>query len=188
MQTFSENREIYFQQCAVFRIPTAKRGDVFMRAERPNYNADRKAIVEVVAARFLALWRQPLSSHRDIALGDPTSWPSDYKYKWAEDGFASGAENPVPLAEVSCGRSTSDLIEKRRHFLFFTKEVIIAQKGLPWLGFTDGITRTIWLLANGASVFPVECALDEAADLQQLAGVPGGKPVVLSDLIRSRGR
>lgn len=187
MQTLSENRDIYFVECAVFRVPTAKRGDVFMRAERPNYNADRKAVVEVDAARFLALWRQPLSSHSDIASGDPASWPSDYKYHWAEDGFASGSENPVPLATVSCGRATSDLIEKRPHFLIFKKNVVIAPKGSPWLGFTDGITRTIWLLANGATVFPVECALDEAEELQQMAGVHGGRPMVLSDLIPARG-
>jgi hypothetical protein len=188
MQTLSENREIYHVECAVFRIPTAKRGDVFMRAERPNYNADRKAVVEVDAARFLALWRQPLSSHLDIAQGDPTTWPSDYKYKWAEDGFASGAENPVPLAEVSCGRATSDLVEHRRHFFFFTKQVVIARRGLPWLGFTNGITRTLWLLTNGAKVFPVECELSEADVLQELAGVPGGRPVVLSELIPGRTR
>lgn len=154
-----------------------------MRAERPNYNADRKAVVEVDAERFLALWRQPLSSHRDIALGDANIWPSDYKYHWAEEGFAGGAENPVPLAEVSCGRATSDLTESHPHFFFFRKQVVIARKGLPWLGFTNGITRTIWLLANGATVFPVECALDEAAELQQLAGLPDGRPVALSELI-----
>lgn len=188
MQTLSENREIDFVDCAVFCIPTAKKGAVFMRAERPNYNADRKAVVEVEAERFLALWRQPLSSNRDIALGDPSTWPSDYKYKWAEDGFAGGAESPVPLAEVSCGRATSDLIERRRHLFFFTKEVVIARKGLPWLGFTNGITRTIWLLANGAKAFPVECELNEAAMLQELAGVPGGRPVVLSELIPERAR
>lgn len=188
MQTLSENREIYFAECAVFRVPTATRGDVFMRAERPNYNADRKAVVEVDAARFLALWRQPLSSHSDIASGNPASWQSDYKYHWAEDGFASGADNPVPLAVVSCGRATSDIIETRPHLWFFKKKVVIAQKGTPWLGFTDGITRTIWLLANGAPVFPVECALDEAEALQQLAGVQGGRPVLLSDLIPARGR
>jgi len=186
MQTLFENREIYFVQCAVFRIATAARGDVFMRAELPNYNADRKAVVEVDAERFLALWRQPLSSHIDIAKGDPDTWPTDYKYKWAEEGFASGAENPVPLAEVSCGRATSNLTENRRHLLFLTKQVVIARKGDPWLGFTNGITRTIWLLANGATVFPVECALDEAPELQELAGVPNGKPVILSDLIPRR--
>lgn len=188
MQTLTENREIYFVDCAVFRIPTARKGDVFMRAERTNYNAERKAVVEVDAERFLDLWRQPLSSHRDIATGNASTWPSDYKYRWAEDGFAGGEENPVPLAEVSCGRSTSDLIERRRHLFFFTKQVVIARKGLPWLGFTNGITRTIWLLANGAKVFPVECALDEADELQKLAGVPGGRPVVLSELIPARIR
>ncbi|GAA0432264.1 plasmid fertility inhibition factor family protein [Massilia aurea] len=188
MQTLFEKREIYFTECAVFRIPTQTLGDVFMRAERPNYDADRKAVVEVDAVRFLNLWRQPHSSHREIALGDPGTWSSDYKYRWADDGFSKGAENPVPLAEVNCGHAEHDLTEVRRRFFLFTEEVVIAPRGLPWLSFTNGITRTIWLLANGAPVFPVECSLDHAQELQRLAGVEGGRPVALSDLIPERVR
>lgn len=157
-----------------------------MRAERPNYNAERKAVVEIDSIRFLALWRQPHSSHRDIALGNPETWPSDYKYHWADDGFAEGPGNPVPLAEVNCGLAEYDLTEVRRRFFLFKEVIVVALRGQPWFSFTNGITRTIWLLANGATEFPVECSLSDAAELQQLAGVIGGKPVVLSDLIPER--
>ena len=40
-----------------------------MRAERAKYNAEKHAIVEVDAERFLALWRQPHSSREDVAHG-----------------------------------------------------------------------------------------------------------------------
>lgn len=186
MLTWQENRSIYFTECAVFRIPTGKRGDVYMRAERPNYNADKNAVVEVDAERFVALWRQPHSSHGDVAHGTPETWPGDYKYQDAEDGFAHGADNPVPLAEVSCGRATSDIIEVRRRFFLFKEEVVVAPRDLPWLGFTSGVTRTIWLLTQGATVFPVECSIDEASELQELAGLPDGRPVLFSDLIPER--
>lgn len=188
MLTWQGNRSIYFTECAVFRIPTGKRGDVYMRAERPNYNADKHAVVEVDAERFLALWRQPHSSHEDVAHGTPETWPSDRKYKDAEGGFAHGAENPVPLAEVSCGYDTSEIVEVRRRFFLFKQEVVIAASGLPWLGFTNGVTRTIWLLTQGATVFPVDCSVDDAGELQNLAGLPGGRPVLLSDLIPERTR
>jgi hypothetical protein len=188
MLTWQENRSIHFTECAIFRIPTSKHGDVYMRAERPNYNAEKHAVVEVDAERFLALWRQPHSSHEDVARGTPATWPSDRKYEDAAGGFAHGAENPVPLAEVSCGYDTSETIEVRRRFLLFKQEVVIAPSGLPWLGFTNGVTRTIWLLTQGAAVFPVDCSVDEASELQKLAGVPGGRPVLLSDLIPERTR
>jgi hypothetical protein len=95
----------------------------------------------------------------------------------------SGAAGRIKLRRV-----TSDLIERRPHLFFFTKKVVTARKGQPWLGFTNGITRTIWLLANGAKVFPVECALKKSDELQDLTGVPGGRLVVLSELIPTRPR
>jgi hypothetical protein len=40
-------------------------------------------------------------------------------------------------------------------------------RGLPVLhtGFIDGITRTIWLLANGAEIFPVSVSSEKGARL-----------------------
>jgi hypothetical protein len=52
------------------------------------------------------------------------------KYTDAIDGFLRGIGNPVPLAEVSFGDKIS---------------------------FTDGITRTKWLIIHGALCFPIEC-------------------------------
>jgi hypothetical protein len=128
MLTWQENRSIHFTQCAIFRIPTSEYGDVYMRAERPNYNAEKHTIVEVDAERFLALWRQPYSSHEDVAHGTQETWPSDRKYEDAAGGFAHGVENPVPLAEVSCGYDKSETIEVRRRFLLFKQKVVISTR------------------------------------------------------------
>jgi hypothetical protein len=65
--------------------------------------------------------------------------PSDSNYKKlcdAEHGFSLGESNPVPLAEVGYYKS---------------------------IGFTNGITRTMWLIKNGAVCFPVECSSRRSA-------------------------
>ncbi|MGC5887793.1 plasmid fertility inhibition factor family protein, partial [Ralstonia pseudosolanacearum] len=41
------------------------------------------------------------------------------------------------------------------------------------LDFDDGVTRIVWLLTQGARVFPVACAIGQADLLCELAGVPG---------------
>ena len=76
------------------------------------------------------------------------------------DGFAHGAENPVPLAKI----------------------------GLSWgppgaVVFIDGITRTLWLLANGASAFPVECEASIAEALSQAVGVEWAYPQTVQELL-----
>jgi len=65
----------------------------------------------------------------------------------------------------------------KRHFLFI-KEYMGRQvvKRTPYIGFTDGVTRTIWLLAYGAKCFPVMCRTENAELLQLMAGFPDGKP------------
>ena len=52
------------------------------------------------------------------------------KYYEAIDGFSKGIENPVPLAVVG-----------------YSNEI----------AFTNGITRTKWLIINRARCFPLEC-------------------------------
>jgi hypothetical protein len=53
------------------------------------------------------------------------------QYSTAIDGFSRGIENPVPLAEFGYHNFN--------------------------LSFTNGITRTKWLILNGAVCFPLEC-------------------------------
>lgn len=166
---------------AVCRVETSRRGVVYMSVAHPS---TRKAVVEVEAERFLALWRQPLSSHPDVAHQSVARWPSDYKFRDAEQGFSRGEWNPVPLARVSCG-SRCEPLESRISSRDGERgqQTANGAESSQWLSFSNGITRTIWLFVAGAATFPVECGVDEAPLLQQLAGLPGRNFTVTADLL-----
>ncbi|NHZ99111.1 hypothetical protein [Massilia sp. CCM 8734] len=166
-------------EAATFKVLLEDGRAVHMRAALP-HGDDCYAVVMVDSDRFLELWRQPLSSHREVALNTPATWPNDYKYAHAVDGFSHGFENPVPLAEVSCWRSTGDVVEYRTYFHFFQRKVVIGRAGEPCLSFVNGITRTIYLLANGVRSFPVLCERQAADLLVELAGWKGTHPLQLS--------
>jgi len=74
----------------------------------------------------------------------------DRKFAGAEEGFRVSQSNPVPLAEVGFSDREGRAV-----------------------GFTNGITRTMWLLVQGASSFPVECSTAEAARMAALVGADG---------------
>lgn len=79
----------------------------------------------------------------------------DYKYYRAADGFSRGEENPVPLAYI-CPRN---------------------ERGCDCIFFINGVTRTMWLLANGAKSFPIEVHYKDTAQyLYNLVGV-GDPPI-----------
>lgn len=168
-------------EVASFQITLDGGRTVHMQAQLP-HKEDYYVVVLVDAKRFVELWRRPLSSHRDIALKNPETWPQDYKYADAVDGFSPGAENPVPLAQVSCWRSSCDVVEYKRHFRFFKRKVLIGRAGDPSLSFVNGITRTIYLLSNGVKSFPVLCERGAADLLVELAGSEKTPPIVLSTL------
>lgn len=86
----------------VFTVPLPEREPVFMSMHISEYSRDNCGVVIVDAQKFLARWRaDPNERHKAEANDTPETWPSDYKYKEAVDGFALGRENPVPLAEVN---------------------------------------------------------------------------------------
>jgi hypothetical protein len=168
-------------EVATFEVMLDGGRSVHMQAQLP-HEGDYYHVVMVDANRFVELWRQPLSSHRDVALKTPATWPNDYKYADAVDGFSHGAENPVPLAQVSCRRSVSDVVEYIARFHFFKRKVVVGRAGDPCLSFVNGITRTIYLLSNGARSFPVLCDRRSAELLVELVGWESTPPLVLSTL------
>jgi hypothetical protein len=185
MQTFRETRDFWGTSAAVFQVPTTERGDVFMRISRTNYGNNERAVVEVDGDKFLSLWRsEPYSIHADIAHGTPLTWEKDYKFHHAEDGFSRGPENPVPLATVTCEVHKEKLPIWEKHFFFFKKKVGYRELETPYVAFSNGITRTIWLMTFGAKIFPVECSsIREAELLQTYAGVVGGHIKTIDSLV-----
>jgi len=120
--------------------------------------------VDVDAERFYRLWlrssfRDPWQQHR---CPRRSAMVRDVKFKHAVKGFSLGPENPVPLADIEAWHDE--------------------ERGGWTLGFTNGVTRTLWLLANRCPAFPVEVHGEEQAkQMHQLVGI-GGRPVALAEI------
>ncbi len=169
LQTFECLRWVNYARRAVFRVETATQGTVFMSMGE----SDLDSIVEVDAARLLDLWRCPGTRLSGLAFGTPESWREDSNFHHAQDGFDEGESNPVPLSLVTCRlRSQAapqpGLAESARHLAF---------------DFVNGVTRTMWLLANGAQVFPMSCGIAEAPLLYEMAGAAGGGYCRVDELV-----
>lgn len=159
---------------AVFGVETTV-GIQYMKLRRDG--ADAYAVVDVDAQRFLALWRaHPESYTYDVACGNPATWPTDAKWSNAVEAFRPGQANPVPLAYVWL----SPAFERVRAPWWpphFGRGTVVRDLGRMGAGFTDGVTRTIWLLTHGATSFPVLIHTESAHELHKLAGLAGRGPV-----------
>jgi len=118
-------------------------------------------VVHVDAANLYRAWRA--SAERE-GLPHPVSrrqMRRDRKFHLAVESFLAGAGSPVPLAYVTARVDCS---------------------GRTAVSFVDGVTRTYWLLANGAASFPVWTPTrEEAGLLHQVAGLGDG-PIPVADL------
>lgn len=147
---------------AIFEVPLQGDQKVYMSIARTNFQNDDRCIVVVNAAKFLALWRkEPCSIHLEQSMGTPETWIKDKKYPDAITGFSYGIKNPVPVPDVVCNDNN----------------------GFEYVAFTNGVTRTIWLLSHKAEYFPVECRLSNGADrLVKEAGY-SNKDILSVDLL-----
>lgn len=151
----------------VWRIPRPKGDYVFMRADRyPNedVNTDRW-LVYVSAQQFYFWWRwsaEANPSKLNLPESNKNRPPifskieDDYKYS-LQYHWKEGVENPTVLPKVHWD----------------------SENGID---FTDGMTRTMWLVRNGIAAFPVETTEAEASGLHALAGYVELKPRRLMDL------
>ncbi|MGF6292707.1 plasmid fertility inhibition factor family protein [Paraburkholderia youngii] len=183
MKTFQGIKTYGYRREAVFKIATTA-GDAYMSISRTNYMNDERAVVEVDRARFFELWKAaPYSIHRAQAHGDEQSWRSDYKFHHAVDGFSHGEPNPVPLANISCLIAHERIPEMQSFLFFFRRKVRERLVDFPYVAFTNGVTRTIWLAAHQAECFPVECDAKQAPLLHSLAGTEGSNWTTVEKLI-----
>lgn len=180
LRTFVGIQPVHHFLAAVFALRTDCE-TVFMYEEKPSFAGDAWAVVEVDSIRFLRLWRQPGSSHPEVANGSPGSWSLDRKFHWPDRHFAQGRANPVPLASVGCEIRRYEKPVWRRRLLGRVLDRVDVTE-YPVLSFTDGVTRTIWLLSHGARIMPVKCPVGDAALLQELAGVDGSHPALVDTL------
>ncbi|MBW5286528.1 plasmid fertility inhibition factor family protein [Burkholderia gladioli] len=192
MKTFSHLATMsLLRRYAVFCIPTRDHGEVWMRISEGCTN---QAVVEVDAQRFLAAWRQAGSGYPEIAHQTIDGWRHDYKFDEARKGFDEGWSNPVPLAYVTAWlarepRQPAVPVTQSgwgrwlRHPTRVEPDMAPAMDATPGISFTNGITRTIWLLAARAERFPVSCSAGDATLLHQLVGADDTEPHLVVDLI-----
>lgn len=170
MQTYYKTAKIYGTRRALFRVPTRDRGNVFMSVAQGLEEPGKRAVVEVDALKFLKLWRDDRSYFSHLAKLEPSGWKQDDKFHWAEDGFSDGECNPVPLAELKCSLHPPTTLGSTRLSAILNRFALRQQPSELSVNFDNGITRTIWLLAYGAPVFPIECEYQYAELLCQYAG------------------
>jgi len=184
MQTFEGVRMLYsYLPAAIFRIPTSC-GDVYLRVSRTDAMNDRRAVVEVDREKFFALWWADRSGlHSGQAFGDKASWHADPKFLEAARGLSRGIDNPVPLVEVNFGHYASKSPAPSSTWQILRNLLRQPARGTPYVSFTNGVTRTIWLAAYDAPYFPVECRVKEAPKLHKLAGVRGSRWRTVDQLI-----
>ena len=120
----------------IFRMKTRDQKAVYMRYPQhfENIANQENMIVIVEAQKFLPLWqRSPYAVDQNACAGDESKWRKDYKFHLAENGFAKSMDSPIPLADVN----------------------VHIKDGEISCSLNDGMTRTLWLLANGVEEFPI---------------------------------
>ena len=147
----------------VFTILTDNDNPVYMRCIRSYAMNTERAIVILDSKKFLSNWKNdPNPVAPELSKGTRDTWINDRKYPDAALGFKQGVNNPVPLAKIVFHESLHS----------------------SYINFTDGITRTIWLLSNGVTAFPVECSTQEAEKLSLAAGFNPGEYLIVTDLLQ----
>lgn len=148
---------------AVWQLPVPGKPDAYMATDAGRADHDL-FVVPVSGAAFHRLWLGGglNSQERPDGCRLRAELAADSKFRHAVAGFAEGKGNPVPLPRVSLAR----------------------ENDTPSVRFSDGVTRTFWLLANNVEAFPVVIAGEKAAaELAKLAGADRA-PMRVSELFR----
>lgn len=135
----------------IFIVPMPHRKPAFMSLDITEHTIKHHGIVIVDSKKFLRLWlSERHSAHQDVLNTPLEKWHNDKKFKIAAEGFSYGRNNPVPLADIGFEREGS----------------------INYVKIDDGVTRTMWLLVQGCTSFPVRC-ISGAEGLFDAAGAEG---------------
>lgn len=145
---------------AIWEIPCADASLRYMSVNRGATDQNFAVYVDTIA--FYRLWLETTlrGNGRNAPCPLREQMCQDYKFSRAELGFSHGIDNPVPLAEVSAYRDPSGIN----------------------VAFINGVTRTMWLIANGAESFPVKCYTQEEANLIHSAAGCAPAPIMLREI------
>lgn len=133
----------------IFEIPITN-STVYMKQDL--LDISRKYIVLLDTLKFIQAWRTSTNDDRfpNYHVGNEQIWRSDRKFHHAEQGFALGWMNPVPIiSDMACRYEYPNI----------------------QISFANHFTRTIWLLANHAEYLPIAVkSLEMAQTFQQYMG------------------
>lgn len=150
----------YRPDAKYWRLRVPGKPDAFMCLDR-EFDPTWHFVVYVHGLAFRRFWLATMDLRDPQACRLRGELTMDRKFQQAASGFAEGQKNPVPLAVVTPN--------------FWGDRLV--------MGFRDGVTRSMWLLANGVPAFPVVCAgRDKALKFAELVGLT--KPLTVDTLER----
>ncbi len=138
----------------IWRIQLANQEYYYMKRDS-GFNISQNEYVIYIDTEilYLALLQNALTSNPNEMFYSQwlrQNMSQDDKYPIIAKKFLHSLDNPIPLAEINCGICDS----------------------LPSFSFTNGITRTIWLISNYANSFPITTYGKESANLlNNIAGL-----------------
>ncbi|MBS0174306.1 MAG: hypothetical protein JSR64_09755 [Nitrospira sp.] len=139
---------------AVWRIPVPRQSDCFLALEKHNYPPPEEHVVFIDATRFYLAWLKGDQYIRTSPHGDSVMARKDMHldYKYANvDRYMQGSKRILWLPEP--------------HYL-----QLGGRHGR--IRFTNGITRTLWLLSHNCQAFPARVSTHaEAVALHNVAGL-----------------
>lgn len=162
------------------RVET-RRGPVYLCIDDVAWHPDRRWLVMVDAGRLAQAWRQEIGNEGTGFDWDrPGTWTQDRKYARANAEMPNAQADPVALPKARCPSVQVALpTTGLRKLLGFAppkeekREIVL----------DDGVTRTLWMVHNGARALPMECPTREDAEaLARLVGIPGAAPQTVADL------
>lgn len=117
----------------IIKLTNEENKAVFMKYPYSFKKSSQFTFIEVDTLK--EYWgRNHYNEHSKYAKASEFELRQDYKFSYAEEGFSYGYKDPVPVAEIALLNYTTP----------------------PCIGFQNGITRTIWLMANGYKIIPFE--------------------------------
>ena len=153
---FIEQSKYELQNYLLFELLTRTGQAVYFRHPIFETPSEDIKIVFVQDHKFLSLWQNmKYPQEPQLSFGNESDWRNDRKFSGIEKVMSQGRINPVKLAEVTCTEYIRRTPIYKKRFCWFNKLVGYYQSDEVECSFIDGITRTIWLLANGVRQFPV---------------------------------
>lgn len=162
----------------IYDVSLPNRKNVHMTLNKM-FSDDERFILFVDAKKFAALWASdPRESDVSrLVRAGVEAWKKDYKYEDAEMGFSKGTSDPVPVVCVH------RVVFKAPELTFWQRLFNVPkEEDSEFVTLNDGVTRTIWLLANDAPMIPIECDHGVASRLWDLIGYPEHPPQLIADL------